>query len=145
MPPFPALKRKEKKIEEKKKEKKRKFLWVNVCGHACMIICKCTITHMWRSKDNSVELVLSFHLYVGSRDQTWLPRCCTKPYLGTISLVHTQLSFGGFWGSNLGPSSFKVSTLPTEPSSCPFASNFLNQQVNLSSLSNSCQGHRNLS
>lgn len=25
--------------------------------------------HVWRSEDNSVELVLSFHLYLDSRDQ----------------------------------------------------------------------------
>lgn len=46
----------------------------------CVLVCMCvflhmyvsvhSMAHMWRSEDNSVAPVLSFHVYVGSRDQT---------------------------------------------------------------------------
>lgn len=50
-----------------------------VCVCACMYMCvhACVrqveelahaIEHMWRPKDNSVELILSFYLYVASGD-----------------------------------------------------------------------------
>lgn len=32
------------------------------------------MAHIWRSEDNSVELILPFHLYMGSRNQTHISR-----------------------------------------------------------------------
>jgi hypothetical protein len=72
-----------------KKKKRKLFLSVTECGHACVVVCTCIVTHMWRSEDSSVELVLSFHLCVSFRDQTWLPRHRQPTvYPGTISLAH---------------------------------------------------------
>lgn len=47
-------------------------LCVRVCApaHAHMHV----VVYMWRSKDNYVELVLFFHLAVGSDDQSQVAR-----------------------------------------------------------------------
>lgn len=49
-------------------------VYMRVCAHVYMCVCQveecaCAMEHMWRPEDNSVELILSFYLYVASRDQ----------------------------------------------------------------------------
>lgn len=46
-----------------------------VCVHVCSgEVLGCAEVHVWRSEDSYVELVLAFHLSVGSWDWTWVIR-----------------------------------------------------------------------
>lgn len=44
--------------------------------HYCYCVCasmrntETCVAHVWTSEDNSIELVVSFHLYMGPGDQT---------------------------------------------------------------------------
>lgn len=41
------------------------------------------IVELWQSEDNFVELILSFHIYVGSRDQAQVTRPAWRKPLPT--------------------------------------------------------------
>lgn len=48
---------------------------VCVCVMVCVCVWSAYVTvHMWRAVDNFVELALSLHLYVGSKDGTWFSK-----------------------------------------------------------------------
>lgn len=73
------------------------FLWFSfITIYFCSIVGTSAMTCLWKPKDNFVEVVSSFHLYLGSGDRTrvtWLARQSpSPPPLSRWSTVHRSQS-----------------------------------------------------
>jgi hypothetical protein len=69
---------------------------VNMCGFVCVCVCVCVYMSRykcgWTLENNSMDLVLSFYLYVGLGSRTWITRLCSKhpcplSHLGSSTVV----------------------------------------------------------